>query len=71
MSRNEDLVAGEGVDEGSDDTTTEGPACPAGGAVLGAPPHGSADSEATPAPPVDGGPRGPRGPGQQLAEGEG
>ena len=70
------LVAGEGVDEGSADSTAEQQA-PAGGDVLGEPPHGAPETEESVAEPVDaesGQSRGARdeaGTGQQLAEGEG
>jgi hypothetical protein len=71
-----DLVSPEGVDEGSAAATAEtGPDDDAG--VLGESPHGAPVDGAQAAGPVDTEPaeartaRAERGPGQQLAEGEG
>lgn len=65
----DDLVAPEGVDEGSAASSTEGEAHPSAD-VTGAPPVGDARTEADAAPPVPPHTTDP-GPGQQLAEGEG
>ncbi len=76
----EDLLATtEGVDEGSADSTAEGVTSTEEltgvrnpiARALGDPDRTGMESEATPAPPVDTGVDGPRGPGQQLEAGEG
>lgn len=77
-----DLVADEGVDEGSADSTVESPASGAGaggadGDLLGEPPHGAPVDDEQAAAPVDTETRQSRaardagGTGQQLQEGEG
>jgi len=73
MSHRDDLTTDEGVDEGSAASSGEGGAGPDPEAqdVVGAPAHGEPTTEADAAPPVDDGPDDPRGPGQQLAAGEG
>ncbi len=78
---NRDLVTSEGVDAGSAASTTEGLDAPGseptGAAVVGPPPNGSADDVEQGAAPVstdtEASRRGAdeRGPGQQLAAGEG
>jgi hypothetical protein len=70
MSHPDDLTTDEGVDEGSAASSGEDDAAEAPD-VVGAPAHGEPTSEADAAPPVDDGPDDPRGPGQQLAAGEG
>ena len=76
----EDLLAtNEGVDDGSAKSTAEGATSTeelTGGTnpikrALGDADRTDAQSEATPAPPVDTGIDAPRGPGQQLEAGEG
>jgi hypothetical protein len=73
----DDLVAEEGVDEGSADSAVESPASGSGGDLLGEPPHGAPVDDAQAADPVDmetGQSRAARdagGTGQQLQEGEG
>ncbi len=75
----EDLVATEGVDEGSAESTAEGATSTEEltgvtnplARALGDADHTQEQSEASPAPPVDTGIEAPRGPGQQLEAGEG
>lgn len=81
MTDPESLVAAEGVDEGSADSTAEGtgtsaPDSGAGDGLLGEPPRGAPEDETQAAGPVDmesAQSREERGraPGQQLSEGEG
>lgn len=71
------LVAGEGVDEGSADSTAEGPDSGQQDGLLGEPPRGAPEDETQAAGPVDmesaqsREERAAAGPGQQLQEGEG
>jgi hypothetical protein len=75
----DDLVAEEGVDEGSADSTQEGPSsgAGAGGDLLGEPPHGAPVDDVQAAAPVDmesaesRAARDATGTGQQVQEGEG
>lgn len=76
MTQRDDLVAEEGVDEGSAASAVEG-ADSSGGDVLGEPPHGAPQTEQDAAGPVDmeseqsRSAREAAGPGQQLGQGEG
>ena len=76
MSEQDSLVAPEGVDEGSADSTAEGPDSGERDGLLGEPPRGAPADDAQAAGPVDMEGEQSRAareqaPGQQLQEGEG